>query len=82
MTTLEADAIAVPFAVLEDGSPDGLRLDRVLGTYLHGALEDAAVCEELLGVPIAADGAKAEHYRRLAAWFEQNGRGLERLGLG
>jgi adenosylcobyric acid synthase len=82
VTTLEADAVAAPFAVLEDGSPDGLRLDRVFGTYLHGALEDAGVCEELLGVPIAADGAKAGHYRRLAAWFEQNGRGLERLGFG
>ena len=37
----------VPFAVLDDGTPDGLRAGRVIGTYLHGALEDPGVLAEL-----------------------------------
>jgi adenosylcobyric acid synthase len=58
-----------PFAVLEDGAPEGLRGDRVLGTYLHGALEHAAVCSELFGVPVEQGSSKAADYARLADWF-------------
>jgi adenosylcobyric acid synthase len=44
------DALARPFAVLDDGRADGaLSLDgQVLGTYLHGAFEAPAACAALL----------------------------------
>jgi adenosylcobyric acid synthase len=58
-----------PFARLDDGSAEGMRGDRVLGTYLHGALEDAAVCSELFRVPVSAGAAKADEYLQLAEWF-------------
>jgi adenosylcobyric acid synthase len=61
-----------PFAVLADGSPDGARGERVLGTYLHGALEHAAVCADLFGVPMAGDEGKAHDYARLARWFDSH----------
>ena len=70
-----------PFARLDDGRADGACVGRVIGTYLHGALESADVCSELLGVPVAPGTAKREQYDRLADWFEQHGRGLEQLGL-
>ncbi len=59
-----------PFAQLEDGTPEGMRGDRVLGTYLHGALEDADVCTELFGVGVAAGMSKDAEYAGLADWFE------------
>src|SRR6185503_8453905 len=52
----------VPFAILDDGTTDGARGDRVIGTYLHGALEDADVLSSLLGVPIAEPAARADQY--------------------
>jgi adenosylcobyric acid synthase len=60
-----------PFALLEDGTPDGASADRVLGTYLHGVLEDPAVCAELLGVPVEG-ASKGADYARLAAWFDDH----------
>jgi adenosylcobyric acid synthase len=59
-----------PFARLDDGAPEGVRLPRVIGTYLHGAFEDAAVCSEILGAPVAAGRTKQAEYDRLADWFE------------
>ena len=47
-----------PFAICDDGATEGMRGDRVLGTYLHGAFEDAAVCEEVFGVPMPAAGGE------------------------
>jgi adenosylcobyric acid synthase len=75
------DRRAVPFATLDDGDPDGACVDRVVGTYLHGALESAAVCSELFGVSMEAVASKHEQYERLGRWFAQHGRGLDRLGL-
>jgi adenosylcobyric acid synthase len=57
-----------PFALVE-GQPEGARCGRVLGTYLHGALESPAVIEELFGIAVDALPA-TEHYDRLATWFE------------
>ena len=54
----------------------------VIGTYLHGALENPDVCAELFGVPAPSVVPNTEHYVRLARWFEQHGRDLSRLGLG
>jgi adenosylcobyric acid synthase len=60
-----------PFARLEDGSAEGVRDDRVIGTYLHGALEDVSVCAELFRVPFAVGAGKPAEYEALAEWFER-----------
>jgi adenosylcobyric acid synthase len=75
------DRPAVPFATLENGDPDGACLERVVGTYLHGALESTAVCSELFGVSMETVASKREQYQRLGNWFAEHGRGLDRLGL-
>jgi adenosylcobyric acid synthase len=62
---------AGPFAMLEDGTPDGVRLERVMGTYLHGAFEHAAVCAEVFGVNLTPALTKESEYRRLTEWFER-----------
>jgi adenosylcobyric acid synthase len=67
-----------PFAVLDDGTPDGLRGDRVVGTYLHGALEDAGVLAEL---GIVAACIAAPSYDLLADWFAPCGTVFEELFL-
>jgi adenosylcobyric acid synthase len=70
-----------PFAVLDDGGNDGACRPGVMGTYLHGALENPDVCAELFGVPAPVSVHRSEHYARMADWFERHGRGLSRLGL-
>ena len=65
-----------PFAYLDDGTVDGVRADRLVGTYLHGALEDPAVCSELLGIYVDAV-PKKEQYERLAEWFDCHARHVE-----
>ena len=70
-----------PFAMV-NGKPEGHRGDRVIGTYLHGALEYPDVLRSLLAqvaerrgkeIPaISSRVSKDEHYDRLADWFEQH----------
>jgi adenosylcobyric acid synthase len=60
-----------PFARLDDGTVEGIWADRVVGTYLHGALEDAAVCSHLFGIQVADAESKAQQYAGLADWFER-----------
>ncbi len=60
-----------PFALIEDYD-EGIRLNGCIGTYLHGALEDPAVVEELLGRPIPGRPSRETAYDRLADWFEAN----------
>lgn len=60
-----------PFALLDDGSPEGLWTERVLGTYLHGALEDAAVCAEIFRTPVTPGVGKQAELDALAGWFER-----------
>jgi adenosylcobyric acid synthase len=79
-TSVVDEAPVTRFATLSDGSSDGMRLPRVIGTYLHGALESRAVCEEIFGVS-PPDDLKRESYDRLADWFERHARNLERMGL-
>jgi cobyric acid synthase len=63
-----------PFAHLEDGTSDGVRLPRIAGTYLHGAFENREVLEEILQrrldavVPDRPEG----QYERLADWFAKH----------
>jgi adenosylcobyric acid synthase len=80
-TTLPADDHAIPFARLDDGGVDGARERRVIGTYLHGAMEHPQVCAELFGIDAPVLRSKAAQYQRLAEWFEQHGRHLDQLGL-
>jgi adenosylcobyric acid synthase len=61
-----------PFARLDDGTPEGVRTDRLVGTYLHGALEDATVCSELFGTHVEPGIKKAAEYEALAEWFEHH----------
>ncbi len=81
VTTAEPGADMAPFAVLDDGTVDGVRGDGVIGTYLHGAFEHPDVCAEVFQIPAPAAPAKAEQYRRLGAWFARHGRHLDELGL-
>jgi adenosylcobyric acid synthase len=60
----------VPFARLASGEPEGIRVGRCAGTYLHGALENADFLSELLGYPVAALPSKESAYDELADWFE------------
>jgi adenosylcobyric acid synthase len=79
-TRVLGGASAPPFATLSDGTADGVRGDRVLGTYLHGAFESAALCQEVFGA-CPADDLKRSSYDRLATWFETHARHVDRLGL-
>ncbi len=57
------------FARLSNGEPEGIRLGRCAGTYLHGALENAALLSELLGYPVVEPPSKDSVYDQLADWF-------------
>jgi len=73
------DASTEPFAHLEDGRADGACARGVIGTYLHGAFENASVCSEPFGVDVN-DAAKAAQYHKLGEWFAQHAR-LDAFGL-
>jgi adenosylcobyric acid synthase len=62
------------FAMLENGLPEGVRTRQVIGTYCHGAFEDAAVLGEILGVELACgtQNEKDSQYDRLAEWFTRH----------
>jgi adenosylcobyric acid synthase len=81
VTTLDRGDDIVPFARLNDGGLDGIRGAGVIGTYLHGALEDPAVCAEVFRIDAPPAASKADHYQRLAAWFAQHVRHVDQLGL-
>ncbi len=72
VTSIDEDG-SEPFAVLEDGTRDGIRRPQAIGTYLHGAFENMEVIEELLGHALVdgVAGEKATHYDRLADWFAE-----------
>src|SRR4029453_5403624 len=81
VTAADGVVPAAPFATLEDGTADGFCRDRVMGTYLHGALESAEVCAEIFGGPMPSLADKTVNYQQLALWFERHGRQLDRLGF-
>lgn len=80
-TIPEPGAVLKPFARLDDGTFDGIRDVRLFGTYLHGALEHAAVCAEVLGLMPPAVRSKTDDYWQLGAWFGEHVRNVEALGL-
>ena len=55
--------------------------DGVVGTYLHGMLEEPAVCAEVLGVTVEPALSKDANYDKLADWFQENIRHLDSLGI-
>ena len=63
-----------PFAVLGDGTEEGVRTPNVIGTYLHGALENKPVLEEVVGCVLdtVAAESKETQYDRLADWFAEH----------
>jgi len=72
---------APAFATLIDGTPEGVRLGNIAGTYLHGALEHPAVVAEVLGREIPAPAPKQQHYDALAEWFDRHQRHFAELYL-
>lgn len=60
-----------PFAILEDGSPEGAVCGNVAGTYLHGALQSHALVAELFGFAPPPSG-KLDPYDALAQWLESH----------
>lgn len=60
------------FARLSSGEMEGIRVGRCAGTYLHGALENAALLSELLGYPVPEPPSKQKVYEDLADWFTAN----------
>lgn len=63
-----SSAALPPFALLPDGSKEGVHLDRIVGTYLHGALEHPGVLAEL-GIPTDGESRRSR-FDQLADWFE------------
>ena len=64
-----------PFAILEDGVADGVIVDRLVGTYLHGALEQPQVCAALFGVEFPVEDSPENGYAALADWFDRYAEG-------
>jgi adenosylcobyric acid synthase len=60
-----------PFARLEDGTPEGVRGERLIGTYLHGAFEDAQVCGDVFGYVPPEPPSREATFARLADWFDR-----------
>ena len=52
--------------------PEGMRLGRVAGSYLHGALENPDVAEEWLGFRPREAASKEASYDLLADWLEES----------
>jgi adenosylcobyric acid synthase len=68
------DDMGKPFAHLENGTQDGVRLPGIAGTYLHGAFENKEVLEEILQRrldTVLPDKPEAQ-YERLADWFSDH----------
>ena len=66
-----------PFARLEDGALEGVRGERLIGTYLHGAFEDARVCAEVFGCEPPDRLSREATFTRLADWFDRAARNPE-----
>ncbi len=58
------------FATLADGTMDGMVLGGCMGTYLHGAFEDAALAEEVFGADVCDVMGRRDDYDSLAQWFD------------
>jgi hypothetical protein len=81
VTRVDGHGTGVPFAYLADGGCDGVRAHRAIGTYLHGAFEDARLCAEIFGASVPEPPSRADQYQQLGAWFATHARHVEQLGL-
>ncbi len=66
--------ITVPTRVVDhfaysNGFPEGAMHEGCIGTYLHGALESAAVLKEYLDIDVGPSLARDQMFDRLADWF-------------
>lgn len=59
-----------PFAVVEDGSHEGVRDGLITGTYLHGALESPDVFHEIFGFAPLSEGSPDQELDALGRWLE------------
>ncbi len=75
--TLHERANLTPFAFVDDDA-EGVRGNRVVGTYLHGAFEHPEILAEL---GISADVPAISGASALADWFAPFGRRFEELFL-
>lgn len=66
------------FALLEDGRREGIRGERIIGTYLHGAFEHPEVLAE---IGIHPDTPPITSTEALADWFDPFGKRFEGLFL-
>jgi adenosylcobyric acid synthase len=80
-TSIDRIAGRRPFATLEDGTEDGIRLPGLVGTYLHGALESPGVVAELFGLNESDVPSETSDYGRLADWFDSHVRHRDLLDL-
>jgi adenosylcobyric acid synthase len=71
---------AAAFATLEDGTQEGIIHGRIVGTYLHGALEDPRILAELFGIHIVPETPE-DSYESLAHWFDIHSRSFAELYL-
>jgi len=60
-----------PFATLEDGTQEGIIHNRIIGTYLHAALESPELLQELMGFTPKAPQQTSE-FNQLAHWLATN----------
>ncbi len=81
MGSTAMDGEVPPFARLQNGYAEGVRLNRVIGTYLHGAFEHPDVCAEVFGIAPPPTSTKTKHYEALADWFATHVRDASALGV-
>jgi adenosylcobyric acid synthase len=62
------DIPSPPFAVLDDGTPEGFQQAGITGTYLHGALESPEIVAEIFGQHLAPP--QTDSFDLLADWLE------------
>jgi len=80
VTTVAHGSNLAPFARIDEGAVEGVRGAGVLGTYLHGALENPRVCAEIFATVEPSAMSKASQYLRMAAWFDRHARdGLKQI---
>jgi adenosylcobyric acid synthase len=70
MGRTELTEAVAPFAIFDDGTPEGASHGRVTGTYLHGALESEALLTELFGFAPRKRFTKTQNYDALAEWLK------------
>ncbi|MCS7044191.1 MAG: cobyric acid synthase [Bryobacterales bacterium] len=61
-----------PLFTLEDGRTEGVRLERLIGTYLHGALRCPEFLTRVTGLQPSSDPPFERIAESLASWFDRH----------